>query len=187
MERQQEKEVRQTERENQRQTDKKAKRRIIKIGILIFLIILLILILFRCSYNFAPPSTDSRIEQGIIDLISKKEAQQLVNDAVEQGMFQVFMNTDITISSENEANLLIQNNESNPYPAYVEIYKDKELLYKSDIIPPGYKLEQDKLERDLDPGIYNCTAYFHIVNTTNNLEINKISLLVKLTKEIKDE
>lgn len=188
MEKKEEKEVHHTEREKQRESDKKkAKQRIIKIGILVFLIILLLLLLFRCSYDYQQPIPDNRIEQGTIDLPSKDEAQQLVNETVEQGMFQVFMNTDISVTSENEANLLIQNSESNHYSAYVEIYKDNELLYKSDTIQPGYKLEYDKLQKDLDAGAYDCTAYFHVVDTQDNSEINKIGLSVKLTKEIKDQ
>lgn len=126
----------------------------------------------------------SAIEQGVINLPSGTDAQTLVDEAVEQGMFQVFMNTDITINSKNEANLLIQNSESNHYSAYVEIYKDTELLYKSDIIQPGYKIEHDKLKNDLDPGTYECKAYFHILDLDSNLEINKIGLSVAIKKEI---
>ena len=171
------------ERNDQQETDKKkAKRRIIRICTLIFLIILLLLLLFKCSYDYQQPISDNRIEQGVID-IPKDKAQQIVNEAVEQGMFQVFMNTNIKVDSENEANLLIQNSESNHYSAYVEIYNNDKLLYKSETIAPGYKLEQDKLQADLDPGTYDCKAIYHVIDPSTNSEINQVGLSVNLVKE----
>lgn len=161
---------------------KKVKKRIIKIGILVFLIILLLLLLFKCSYDYSQPvPNENRIEQGVINLPDKEEAQKLVNEAVEQGMFQVFMNTNITINNKNEANLLIQNSESNHYTTYVEIYNGEDLIYKSGKIAPGYKLESDKIEKELAPGKYDCQANFHVVDNDNQ-EINTINLNVTITK-----
>lgn len=163
--------------------DKKVKQRIFKIGALILLLIILILLLFKCSSDIdnTLPINDSPIKQGTINLPTKEEAQELVDKAVEQGMFQVFMNTGITVNSNNEANLLIQNSENNHYPAYVEIYNGDDLLYKSDTIKPGYKLEVDKLQKELDAGKYECNAYFHVLD--NDSEINQIGLSVTITKE----
>lgn len=171
-----------TPKEKREEDKKKVKRRIIKIGVLIFVIILLLLLLFKCSYDYSQPiPNENRIEQGVINLPDKESAQQMVNEAVEEGMFQVFMNTNITINDKNEANLLIQNSESNHYSAYVEIYNGEDLIYKSGIIAPGYKLEVDKIEKELAPGKYECQAKFNIVDN-NNQEINTIGLAVTITK-----
>lgn len=160
---------------------KKSKHTTLKIIGIIILLLLILLILFKCSYN---PDTikSSGIEKGVINLASKEDTQLLVNQAVEQGMFQVFMNTDIQVNSNKEANLLIQNSKQNHYSTYIVIYKDDEVIYKSDIIEPGYKLEKDRIEYELEPGVHECTAYF-IVLDNNGKELNKIGLQVRMAKE----
>lgn len=173
--------------QNQEQQQGRNKHRMIEIITFIILIIIIILLLLRsCGTDTSTPISDSSIEQGIINIESGEDIQKRVNDVVEQGMFQVFMNTKIHVNSENEADLLIQNAESNHYAAYVEICIDDESIYKSGIIQPGYKLERDTIQADLALGTYDCTAYFHVVDE-NNSEINSIGLQIKITKESKSK
>lgn len=156
------------------------KRMIIIISAIAGILLIMILLLSRCGSDLGQSNV---IKQGVIDLPDKENAQQIVDNIVEEGMFQVFMNTNIVVNAENEANLLIQNSGSNHYPACVEIFYNEESIYKSDIIEPGYKLESDTLNKELEPGVYECNAYFNIVDPKTNMDTNKIGLEIILTKE----
>ena len=90
----------------------------------------------------------SDVLQGEIDWNQPKASRDLqaeIDKAVKQGMFNVFMNTNVVFKDGNsKGNMMIQNIDTNIYPMYVEIYNDDIFLYKSDIIDPGYKIEEAK-------------------------------------------
>lgn len=154
------------------------------VGAYILIAVLFVLfLLFRCQCLM----NGSDLEKGSIDFVqpkSDRNLQEEVNKAVEAGMFNVFMNTDIVFENGDEkGNLLIQNVETNPNPVFVEIYlKDSnELIYKSDEIPVGYKIEEGKLNVSLDKGTYDCVAYFNVIDEASKEVVNRIGLNVKLT------
>lgn len=161
--------------------ENKKKKWMVRIGILVLLIIILLLLLSRCGCGCG--SEDGRIVQGVIDIPESYDIQGEVDRAVEEGMFKIFINANIHIKPNGSANLLIQNDADNHYPVYVTISHNEEMLYKSDIIHPGYKLESDKINFDFGPGVYDCVAAFHVLDKNQSDEINSINCLVKLTKE----
>jgi len=170
------------ENKNEKEEDKK-KKWIVRIGILVLLIIVLLLLLSRCGCGCRCDTEDGRIVQGVIDIPESYDIQGEVDRAVEEGMFRIFINANISVKPNGSANLLIQNDAENHYPVYVTITHNEELLYKSDIIRPGYKLESDKINFDFSPGVYECVAAFHVLDKGQSNEINSINCLVKLTKE----
>lgn len=169
--------------------EKKSKHlKVAMVGAYILIAVLFVLfLLFRCQCPMNGSDSDSDLEKGSIDFVqpkSDRNLQEEVNKAVEAGMFNVFMNTDITFEDGNsKGNLLIQNVETNPNPVFVEIYtKDNnELIYQSDEIPVGYKIEEGSLSKSLDKGTYDCIAYFNVIDETSKEIKNKIGLNVKLT------
>lgn len=175
--------------EKRKGSDKR--RLIIKISVIIAIIIILLLLLFKCSTDYYKPNEleipDDNIVEGIIEIPDDQrsmEIQSEVDEIVKQGMFQVFMNTTITINEEGFANLLIQNSENNHYPVYVDISCGDKTIYKSGIIQTGYKLEQDKIVEDLEPGVYECKATFHILDSSDTTkEINTVGLSVIIEKK----
>ncbi len=168
--------------QEQEQNNKKKKRNKI-IAFLIMLLILLLLLTRCCSScsNLSP----SDIAQGEIEWNQPRASRDLqaeIDKAVEQGMFNVFMNTNIVFPDGNsKGNMMIQNIDTNVYPMYVEIYNDDNLLYKSDIIDPGYKIEEAKLDTALSKGTYDCTAYFYVTDSNKQEVQNKIGLNIKIT------
>ena len=165
--------------ENSKDNRNKKKKQLVRIGLLVLLVLLLLLTLFQCSKD----TGDSRVTQGIIDIPEGYDIQGEVDKAVEEGMFKIFINTNIKVNQDGNANLLIQNDAENHYPVYVTIQHNEDVLYKSDVIHPGYKLETDKLLIDLDPDTYDCTATFHVLDSDTLDEINSINCLIKITKE----
>lgn len=163
------------------QEDRKKHTRV-KIAVAICIVIIIILLLLtQCGRR-------NGIQQGIIDLPTNNSGytQRMVDEAVARGMFQVFINTSIQVSNEGTANVLIQNSGNNHYPCFVEIKYEDKVVYKSDIIKPGYKLETASGVARLPRGDYACTAYFNILDHRGSV-VNKIGVDVKLTYESEDE
>jgi len=168
--------------QSQEQNNKKKKRN--KIITFIIMLLLLLLLLTRCCSSCSNLSP-SDISQGAIEWNQPRASRDLqaeIDKAVEQGMFNVFMNTNVVFKDgQSKGNMMIQNIETNRYPMYVEIYHDNTLLYKSDIIEPGYKIEEAKLDTPLSKGTYDCTAYFYVTDNNKEEVQNKIGLNIKIT------
>ena len=168
--------------QEQEQNNKKKKRN--KIIAFLIILLLLLLLLTRCCSSCSN-MTPSDISQGEIEWNQPRASRDLqaeIDKAVEQGMFNVFMNTNIVFQDGNsKGNMMIQNIDTNVYPMYVEIYNDDNLLYKSDIIDPGYKIEEAKLDTALSKGTYDCTAYFYVTDSNKQEVQNKIGLNIKIT------
>lgn len=168
--------------QEQEQNNKKKKRN--KIIAFLIILLLLLLLLTRCCSSCSN-MTPSDISQGEIEWNQPRASRDLqaeIDKAVEQGMFNVFMNTNIVFQDGNsKGNMMIQNIDTNVYPMYVEIYNDDNLLYKSDIIDPGYKIEEAKLDTALSKGTYDCTAYFYVTDSNKEEVQNKIGLNIKIT------
>ena len=151
--------------------------------ILILLIIAILSIVMISEGGFGRNTSD--LEFGSIDWEEPEDLQQKVNDAVAAGMVNVFMNTNVYLDDGgSEANLLIQNSEHNPGPIQVDIrtVDTDELLYSSEVIPVGYKIENAPLLIDLDAGTYDCMATFTVLDPDDeDREINKVNLAVQVT------
>lgn len=46
------------------------------------------------------------------------------------------------------------------------------LIYKSEVILPGYKIEKDKMLVNLETGVHECTATFHVLDEDTMAEIS---------------
>lgn len=165
--------------------DKKKSRKTLWAVIVILVLIILALMLKSCGaepqeLQFSP---SGEIVQGEIELMDQETLQNKVNEVVEKGMFQVFMNTKIQVDSQNTMNVKIQNNQSNHYDCYVIITMDGKNIYQSAVLSPGYKLERDTLPINLGEGTHECVAYFCVLNEEGN-EINRIGLEITLTKGV---
>jgi len=128
----------------------------------------------------------TEIQTGTITITGEEDSADLqiqVDEAVEEGMFNVFVNTQIYLDNgKSDANLLIQNSKSNKRPVIVELYqKDtEEVIFRSDVIPAGSKLEKAKLSKTLAKGTYPCVAYFNVLDPETKEFINRIGVNVQV-------
>lgn len=170
------------EKEQQEKDRKLLKRLKVHTIIQYILIIILFILLFlmRCTCG-------SDMKKGTINMEqpkSRADLQKDVDESVLNGMFNVFMNTTpVFEDGKSKGNLLIQNVETNKAPVIVEIYNkvDNKLIYKSDELPAGYKIEQGRLLMDLDKGIYDCVARFRVLDAETKETKNIIGLNVTIT------
>ena len=107
---------------------------------------------------------DANATEGGLVYHSKEEIQAELNRKVAEGMINISMNTAPMFPSGTEpGNLLIVNSEKNNFPQIVYIVRKDtgEEIYRSGGIPVGSKIEYAPLNVELQPGKYDCVAYFN--------------------------
>ena len=101
-----------------------------------------------------------------------EEIQAELNKKVEDGMITISINLCPVFADGSSKGLLrIVNEKANKHPQMVEIYRidNKELVYKSGLIPVGSGVEYDRLLIDLDKGEYPCVAYISSVGVNGEI------------------
>lgn len=151
--------------------------------ILITFIIILIVILKGCNFTNGIIETTG-IEYGDISPIGRngvENRQDEINSLVDESMFSTFLNKNIYVDSDNIADILVKNDKNNVYDCYVEYSLDDDIILKTDVIPPGYKIEKIAFDKTLTSGIYNAMATFNILE--KNEVVNSVRIPVQITKK----
>lgn len=161
--------------------------------ILILLIIAAALFIFKsCSGQKAPDPTpsssgivydDNAIEGGWDEANIDKIIEGL-NEKVEEGMINISMNTSPNFANgTSTGNMMIVNESVNNYPQVVEIIRNdtNEKIYTSGAIAVGSKIENAKLDVDLDKGTYDCTAMFYNVDPETGAYLGCAGAIITIT------
>lgn len=141
-------------------------------------------VLFMALVLFAANVGRSDMELGSIalntgDVKTPEEIQAELDAAGLNAGVELYINSNIVmLDGKSTANLLIQNSEHNKSNQQVYIYLEDNLensedsdesepvcLYKSDIIPPGYKIESAHLKQVLDKGEHIGRVEFHVLDS----------------------
>lgn len=118
------------------------------------------------------------IQRGSLNLTSG--TQEELNSRADETGFIVMVNTNIVVNNDR-ANLLIENPEENGNKCQVDVYDESDrLIYQSDIIPPGYYIEEVKLFESMDAGEHTGKAVFNILNDNNEVK-STASVKLKIT------
>ena len=147
--------------------------------------VIILLLLRSCGSNgTVEPEVTRRpdfemTEGNLNDAVHKteEEIRAELRQKVEEGMMNISMNlTPVFPDGQAEGNLLITNEEINRHAQIVEIYfrgqnrqNGDTSIYTSGVIPVGREIANDKLNIDLDAGVYDCTAYFNSVDDNGNI------------------
>lgn len=110
----------------------------------------------------------------------RKEMQQQLDDS----MMAFSVNTSpVFVSGAEAGNLMIENPEQNAKLLIVEIYRNdtNELLYKSKALRPGTYMEQVKLSKVLEKGVYDATVYFKAYKEDTEEYIGQTGAAVTIT------
>ena len=94
---------------------------------------------------------------------TEEEIQAELNRVVEEGMFNIAINTYLIFPDGNGEGLAnIENIAANRYNMTVQITLDStgETVYQSKGIRPGQYIQYIRLSEDLPAGVYNATAVF---------------------------
>lgn len=165
--------------------EKNKKTKYLILFVILFLIVGFVSIKIWQSKNASNYWFDKLAQNGIIEGRSLEEIQRILNEVVEEGMFNVSINPDpIFEDGTSEGNIYIENIPGNHYYVRVGIVLNdtQETVYQSAGIKPGQYIENITLDKDLPKGDYAATAYFEIVETENLSEIGSVA--VELTLHI---
>lgn len=127
---------------------------------------------------------DENVQEGGLTLKSKEEIQEELNRKVEEGMINISMNTSpVFEDGKAKGDLMIVNSERNNYPqvVYIVLKDTQEEIYRSGAIPVGSKIEYAPLDVDLDPGVYDCVAYFNNVDVESGAYLGTAGAEIQIT------
>lgn len=100
-------------------------------------------------------------------------------DKVEQGMYEVTMNTHWEFANGESAssNAYVENSTANTNDVYFDIVRSDtgETIYSSPIIPIGSHLENITLDTDLEAGDYSCVLTYHLLDE-NEEPVSKLNI-----------
>jgi len=143
----------------------KGKKRIL---IIIGILLLLLLTVGICYFIFTKNSkTDLEYEDnattGILPGIDIDKRREELQELLDRSMIAFSINTSpVFLDGTSEGNLMLENPGNNAKLLKVSIVVDEtnEEIYSSKYIKPGTYLESVKLDKVLEKGSYNVTAYF---------------------------
>ena len=98
-----------------------------------------------------------------------------VSGVKNSGEFDIYCNTNITIDN-GMANIKVQNSEDNVERCQIQFIEDStnKLLYESDIINPGYYIEEVRVFEDLEAGDYTGDIIFSIMDNENEVKSKSV-------------
>ena len=159
--------------------------------ILILLIVAAALFIFKSCYGEKAPDPtpggivyDTGAVGGGWDEADTDKIVDSLNEKVEQGMINISMNTSPNFANATSTgNLMIVNESVNNYPQVVEIVRNdtNESIYKSGAIAVGSKIENAKLDVDLNAGTYDCTAMFYNVDPQTGAYLGCAGAIITIT------
>ena len=146
--------------------NKKRRDRLLAAAVLV-LVILLLLLLRSCSGSGSQQAPkrerDPNAQVGQYEGKTEAEIQAELDKIVEEGMFNISINSTVFLpSGKDEAELRIENIAANHHLMSVELTRDDtgEVLYTSGLIEPGYHIQSVPLNVVLPQGTYAATALF---------------------------
>ena len=110
-----------------------------------------------------PLALDDNATMGVLPGIDITERQAQLQEQLDESMIAFSINTSpVFATGGSEGNLMLENPEHNAKLLVAEIYLDdtQELIYQSKAIPAGAYIENAMLDKVLEPGEYQATAYF---------------------------
>jgi hypothetical protein len=112
--------------------------------------------------------TEDNVEEVLEDLEEREEAEK-----VAPGYYTVTMWTTWHFKDGSEASydgyvINIDENTNDVYFDIVMADNEEDVLYSSPIIPIGGRLDEIKLNRDLDPGTYETVCIYNLVDENQN-------------------
>ena len=129
---------------------------------------------------------DTAATTGVLPGMTEEQIVEELNRVVEEGMFNISINTQITFPDGTaEGQAYIDNISANHYNMTVKIMLDDtgETVYQSGGIKPGQYIENIRLSKDLPAGSYRATAVFTAHDPEDQSEVGQAAAQLILTVE----
>lgn len=127
---------------------------------------------------------DDNATMGVLPGIDMAERQAQLQEQLDEGMIAFSINSSPVFADGGaEGNLMLENPGNNAKLLVVEIYIDdtQELVYQSKAIPVGSYIENVRLDKVLEAGEYQATAYFKAYREEDQSFIGQAGAAIKIT------
>ncbi len=127
---------------------------------------------------------DDNATMGVLPGIDMAERQAQLQEQLDEGMIAFSINTSpVFATGGSEGNLMLENPANNAKLLVVEILLNdtQELIYQSKAIPTGAYIENARLDKVLEPGEYQATAYFKAYREDDHSFIGQAGAAIKIT------
>ena len=127
---------------------------------------------------------DDNATMGILPGIDIAERQAQLQEQLDEGMIAFSINSSPVFANGGaEGNLMLENPANNAKLLVVEILLNdtQELIYQSKAIPTGAYIENARLDKVLEPGEYQATAYFKAYREDDHSFIGQAGAAIKIT------
>ena len=162
-------------------------RTLIVIGALILLALVGVIIALLMLLRRPEPEPETTPQRTIVvhEDTAQQQIEEIINQTpVESGYYQVSMTTDWQFpdGASPSTNAFVRNRDTNSNDVYFDILMrdTRETIYESPIIPLGNYIDNITLDKDLDPGTYNCIMVYHLVDE-NQTTLSTLNMGLTIT------
>jgi len=166
----------------------KAKKRTLTItGILLLIALTVVICYFIFTKNAAARTDllyDDNATAGIMPGIDIDARRAELQNILDRSMIAFSINTSpVFLDGTSEGNLLIENPGNNAKLLQISILVDdtEEEIYASKFLKPGTYIESAKLDKVLEKGTYNATAYFSAYDEDTGEYIGQTGAQIMIT------
>lgn len=153
------------------------------VALLIALTVLICYFIFSTKENDGL-AYDDNATVGILPGIDVDERRKQLQEALDRSMIAFSINTSpVFLNGTSKGNLLIENpgNNAKLLKVRIEIDGTKEEIYASNLLKPGTYIDSVELDKVLEKGTYDATAYFSAYDETNGEYIGETGAQITIT------
>lgn len=151
--------------------------------------LLIALTVLTCYFIFSHKDNpnllyDDNATVGILPGIDVDERQKQLQDALDRSLIAFSINTSpVFLNGTSKGNLLIENPGNNAKLLKVRIKIDdtEEEVYASNYLKPGTYIDSVSLDKVLEKGTYDATAYFSAYDEANGEYIGETGAQITIT------
>ena len=169
----------------------KGKRKQLGIIIIIIVIVALIAVIGVLAMKLLNGKEEEPAEEEKKSVITAENVTEVLDDLLSEpeqvpAYYTVVQNTDWTFPDGASASTdaYVENDPENETAVYFDVVIDEtgEQIYSSPVLELGAKLDEITLDKDLDPGDYDCTMKYHLVDEDQK-ELSSVDVGVNIHVE----
>jgi hypothetical protein len=147
----------------------------------VLVILVAVFVYIRTKPTDQPDTTDTRATFVTEDNVD--EVKEEMSKPIDDGSYECIMNTDWHFSDGSAVSYdaYVENSENNSRTVYFDVALDdtQQVVYSSPYLPLGSKLDEIRLDQDLDAGEYGAIVTYYLVDDDHNV-ITDVSVRVTL-------
>ena len=159
-------------------------------AVVIIALLAIIIVLLLRGDNKEEETREDVAARGVV--VNQSNAEEVVDDMVltpyvEPGYYEASMTNvwHFADSSSVSEDAFVENVEGNTNDVYFDVFlasDEENAIIQSPVIPRGSQYEEISLDKELDPGTYDCVLIYHLIdeegNTVSTLRVG-ITIIVE--------